>query len=205
MKREFKLDGVIYMETEKGYCYKTENGKKVRIKLAELEEAFQDMCDRTDEQLDLYVENHGLDEDVDKWMQEIDDARAKAEQEQAASDKQAEDAVNGKAKKVKKPRKSKDIAHESHGITLTKKQVAFIQAMPQDDFYEHGVDSALWIDVYTDTVADLFSPMAVGAMVSTLREKDIISVTEDRVNGKKCKYMSFTALGKEIAKELGLN
>lgn len=205
--KEFRVDGIDYMETEKGYCYKVEAGKKVRIKKQELEDAFEDLCHRTDEQLDLYVEESGLDEQVDEWMQEIDEAREAQAREQAESDKQAEDAINGKSKpaKPKKPRRSKDIAHESRGITLTAKQVNFIQMVPGDDFYEHGLDSTLWIDCLCDTVAGTFSPMAVGAMISTLREKGVIYVDVDRINGKKCKYFGFTPLGKEIAKELGLN
>lgn len=46
--------------------------------------------------------------------------------------------------------------------------------------------------------------MVVGAMVSTLREKDLIYVAQGKVNGKKCKYFGFTDLGKAIIKELGL-
>lgn len=206
--KEFRIDGIDYMETEKGYCYKEENGKKTRIKKQEFEDAFEDLCNRTDEQLDLYVEESGLDEQVDEWMAEINEAREAHEQEQAKSDKQAEDAINGKSKpkKARKPRRSKDIAFEMEGMpTLTKKQVLFIQHMPDDDFYENGLDSALWIDCYADTVAEIFNPMAVGAMVSTLREKGIIAVGEGRVNGKKCRSMALTTLGQKIAKELGLN
>jgi uncharacterized protein YdbL (DUF1318 family) len=206
-KHEFRVDGIDFMETEKGYFYRIEDGKKIRIKKQEYDEAFEDLCHRTDEQLDLYVEESGMDEQVDEWMQEINEAREAQAREQAESDKMAEDAINGKSKpaKVKKPRRSKDIAHESHGITLTTKQVRFIQMIPNDDFYEHGLDSTLWIDCLCDTVAGEFNPMAVGAMVSTLREKELVFVDVDRINGKKCKYLGFTPLGKEIAKELGLN
>lgn len=202
--KEFTVDGIIYMETEKGYCYKVEAGKKTRIKKQELEDAFEDLCHRTDEQLDLYVEESGLDEQVDEWMAEINEAKEAHAEEQAKSDKQAEDAINGKDK-PKKKRKSKDIAFELNGFTLTAKQVNFIKMMPEDDFYEHGLDSTLWIDCFCDTVTGTFNPMAVGAMVSTLREKDIIYVDVQKMNGKKCKYFGLTPLGKKIAKELGLN
>lgn len=206
MKQEFRIDGVDYMVTEKGYYYRTENGKKTRIKKQEFEDAFEDLCGRTDEQLDLYVEQSGLDE-MDGWAKEVQEMEAAKEahkKEQEASDKQAEDAINGKTK-VKKPRKSKDIAFEMQGFTLTAKQVNFIKMMPEDDFYEHGLDSTLWIDCFCDTVTDIFNPMAVGAMVSTLREKDMIYVGIEKMNGKKCKYFGLTPLGKKIAKELGLN
>ena len=123
------------------------------------------------------------------------------DQEQKKQDAETEKNFN---KPAKKTRKSKDIAFESDGVTLTAKQVAFIKRMPEDDFFENGLDSTLWIDVFCDTVADQFSPMAVGAMVSTLREKGVISVVQDKVNGKKAKWMAFTDLGKQVAKELGL-
>ena len=196
--KEFRVNGIDYMETGKGYYYKVEAGKKIRIKKQDFEDAFEDLCQETDDELD---------EQVEEWMAEINEAKEAQKQEQAKSDKQAEDAVNGKdkPKKVKKPRRSKDIAFEMQGFTLTAKQVNFIKMMPNDDFYEHGLDSTLWIDCLCDTVADTFSPMAVGAMISTLREKELIYVNVDRVNGKKCKYFGFTPLGKKIAKELGLN
>ena len=81
----------------------------------------------------------------------------------------------------------------------------FIRLLPNDDFYENGLDSALWIDVLCDTLAGEFNPMALGAMVSTLREKYLISVGVQKVNGKKCKFFGFTELGKRVARELGLN
>lgn len=205
--KEFTLNGVDYIATEKDYFYKVENGKKIRIKKQEYEQAFDDLCAKSIEQVDLYIKEDEVDEQVDKWTAEIDEAREAQAKEQAESDKMAEDAINGKSKpaKVKKPRRSKDVAHESHGITLTAKQVKFIQMMPDDDFYEHGLDSTLWIDCLCDTVAGEFNPMAVGAMVSTLREKELVYVNVDKINGKKCKYLGFTPLGKKIAKELGLN
>lgn len=122
------------------------------------------------------------------------------------AEKMAKEAEEAKAKpaKAKKARRSKDVALEVDGVTITKKQADFIQLMPEDDFYEAGLNSALWIDVLCDTIADKFNPMAVGAMVSTLREKGIIYVDVQKVNGKKSKYIGFTDLGKKIAKELGL-
>ena len=132
---------------------------------------------------------------------------SKAEWDEAlAQSGKQEEIEEQKAKTTKKTtRRSKDIAFEGHGVTLTAKQVKFIKRMPEDDFYEHGLDSALWIDVFCDTVADEFNAMSVGAMVSTLREKNLISVSAEKVNGKKAKYMAFTELGKQVAKELGLN
>lgn len=206
MEKGFTVNGIEYIETEKGYFYKVEAGKKSRIKKAEYEQAFDELCEQTSEQMD--AEENGLNEQVDQWMDEIEADMKKKAEEQAASDKEAEDAVNKKAetKKASKPRKSKDIAHESNGVTLTAKQVDFIKHIPDTCFYEHGLDSTPWCDVLADEIGGQFAgkPMTVGAMISTLREKNLISVGQDRVNGKKCKFFQFTELGKQIAKELGL-
>lgn len=107
-------------------------------------------------------------------------------------------------KSAKKTRRSKDVAFEFQGVTLTKKQVSFLKEMPNDENWDNGVFSTLWTDIFCDTVADKFSPMAVGAMISTLREKNVLSVTISRVDGKKCKNMTLTDLGQEIARQLGL-
>lgn len=194
-----ELDGATYTTARAGYYYRKRTGEEkwTRVPKTEWDEAFeQNMQNKNDAA------------DVQEWENEAEQERKAREEKQAESDKQAEQAVNG-TKKASKPRRSKDIAFEGKGfaggITLTAKQVAFIKAMPQDDFYEHGLDSALWVDVYCDTVADQFNPMAVGAMVSTLREKNLIYVVSDRVNGRKCKFFSFTETGKEVARQLGLN
>lgn len=173
---DFEFNGVRYTNTRPNYYYKKQDGKQVRISKAEYDEAWE------------LSGNAEL------------EAR-KAEQ----AKKDAETKKNFNKKKASKPRKSKDIAHESNGVTLTAKQVKFIQRMPEDDFYEHGLDSALWIDVYCDTIADEFNPMAVGAMVSTLREKGLINVGMQKVNGRNSKFFGFTELGKQVAKELGLS
>lgn len=112
-----------------------------------------------------------------------------------------------KGQKTKKTRRSKDIAYDGHGITLTAKQVDFIRHIPDTDFYEHGLESAPWCDVLADQIGGQFArkPMTVGAMISTLREKNVINVGMERMNGKKAKYFVFTELGKKVAQELGLN
>jgi hypothetical protein len=198
-----EVNGIKYTQTRPGYYYKNENGKQVRIPKNEWEQVFAE-----------YTQTASDNADQDAWQAEADAEKQAREQKQANDDKQAEKNMNKQAtKKASKPRKSKDIAfegtfeyaNEEFHITLTAKQVKFIKRMPEDDFYEHGLDSTLWIDVFCDTIADEFNPMAVGAMVSTLREKKLLGVDVQKMNGKKCKYLFFTALGMQVAKELGLN
>ena len=180
---QITVDGIVYTSTRPGYYYKKVDGKQTRIPKAEWDGVF------------------------DKWEQEAEAERKAREEKQAKDDKEAEDAVNGKAKKEKKPRRSKDIAYDGNGITLTAKQVDFIRHIPDTSFYEHGLESAPWCDVLADEIGGQFAgkPMTVGAMISTLREKNMISVRMERMDGKKAKYFVFTELGKKVAQELGLN
>lgn len=122
--------------------------------------------------------------------------------------------VKGKTKKTKRSSRSsrskKNAAFKKQfgevEITLTEKQVDFFRHMQDTCFWEHGLDSALWVDVLCDEIGGQFEnkPMTVGAMVSTLREKDLLEVGCDRISGRKAKFFSLTDMGKEVAAELGL-
>lgn len=213
MAQMFKINDTQYTTNEAGtYFYKTgTNGKKWRIAKCEYEQAFEE-----------YVNQKADEADVAEWENEMEEAKQEARKEQEKSDKAAEDALNipksalkaneryiektKGEKKVSKPRRSKDVALESNGVTLTAKQVDFLKEMTKTSFYEAGIDSVLWCDVLTEEIGGQFGgkPMTVGAMISTLREKGIVSVGRDRVNGRMAKCMGFTDLGKEIAKDLGL-
>lgn len=205
----FTVNGATYKTNDNGnYFYKSTDAvdKKGNVIFKRVSQTIYEQA------MDEWNRTNADNADADAWEAEEQEAKQAREAKQAESDKAAENAMNGK--KTKKARKSKDIAlsvtvvlaeDKIADVTLTKKQVRFLERLPEDDFFENGVDSSIWIDVYCDTVADEFNPMAVGAMVSTLREKDIIWVSKDRVNGKTCKFMGFTDLGKSILKEMGLN
>lgn len=134
-----------------------------------------------------------------EWEQAYDEY---IQQGQDIADAQAEENF-----RQSKKRRSKDVAYDGHDITLTSKQVDFIHHIPDTGFYEKGLDSALWCDVLVCEISGQFTnnPFVVGAMLSTLREKNLIEVGYDRVNGKKAKFFTFTDLGKMVAKELGLS
>lgn len=210
----FTLNGTIYSTNEKGnYFYKSTGS-----------------VDKKGNAVMTRIPAHVYEQAFEQYIKEsADQAKADAEyeerlQKQAESDKAAEDAVNGKKftrkqvneavekaiekemKKAAKPRKSKDIAHESNGVTLTAKQVDFIKHLPDTNFWEDGLDSALWCDVLADEIGGQFAgkPMTVGAMISTLREKELVTVGRDLDRKGKPKFMQLTDLGKQVAKELGL-
>lgn len=177
---EFTMeDGTIYSvkDASFGYCYKqTTDGLKKRVGRVTVEQAYEEYKDS-------------------EWGKEELEAKRRAEEEAQKSDKKAE-------KRASKPRKSKDIAFEGCGITLTSKQVAFMNQMPNDEFWENGLDSVLYNDIFTDNLE--YGKIVAGAIISTLKEKDIISVAVDTVNGKKTKCFSLTDFGKQVAKEMGL-
>lgn len=125
--------------------------------------------------------------------------KGKAELEEQAK---AKEEAKKPAKKASKPRKSKDIAFEGKdGVTLTKKQVDFIKDLPKAEMFD-GFENGVWCDCLVDGLG--WNPMAIGAMISTLREKHLITVEVEKVNGKKCKSINFTATGLEVVKQLGL-
>lgn len=198
----FELNGVVYTQTKTGYCYKStglkdKKGQDInrRISKAVFEEAV--------------AEYNKL------WEAEIEASRKAREEEQEQSDREAEKAVNGK-KATKRTRKSKDIAYTYYDsddeatrkaiFTLTAKQVDFIKHLPDTGFWENGLESTLWCDVLADEIGGQFAgkPMTVGAMISTLREKDLIRVGKDLDRKGKPKFMRLTEMGQAVAIDLGL-
>ena len=207
-KTIFSVNGVIYTETMKGYFYKTTGGVdklgqplNMRIPKHVFEMAFEE-----------YLQTSQDNADADEWESEMSaeiEARKDAE---AEKDAETEKNFNKKqTKKASKPRKSKDIAYEYKEnnevvLTLTAKQVDFIMHLSDSCFWENGLDSTLWCDVLADEIGGQFDgkPMTVGAMISTLREKNIIDVARDASRVGKPKYMWLTDLGKQVATGMGL-
>ena len=186
---EIEVEGIKYTQTRPGYYYKRVDGKNIRISKAEWEQVF-----------DAHVNTvNGADEEWD--IEDEVKARKDAEDKK---DRETEQSFN---KKVAKPRRSKDIAYEGNGVTLTAKQVDFIKHLPDTRFWEQGLDSMPWCDVLAEEIGGQFAgkPMTVGAMISTLREKNLVSVGRDLDRKGKPKFMALTDLGKVVAKELGLN
>lgn len=220
---QITVDGIVYTSTRPGYYYKKVDGKQTRIPKTEWEQAMEKFNKiKEEEEAKILPEGFRVESTWDgdtysfalyrgeEFIGRYWDGKEAVEQAKklAGADKEAEDAVNNKKKKkAAKPRRSKDIAYDGNGITLTEKQVDFIRHIPDTSFYEHGLESAPWCDVLADEIGGQFArkPMTVGAMISTLREKNVISVGMERMNGKKAKYFVFTELGKKVAQELGLN
>lgn len=195
---EIEVEGIKYTQTRPGYYYKRVDGKNTRISKAEWEQAFDAYTAQVNE--------------VDEQWDAKDEIQSRKDL-QDTKDRETEDNFNGK--KAKKTRRSKDVAFatilnvdgEEKHITLTAKQADFIRHLPDTSFWEQGLDSCPWCDVLAEEIGGQFAgkPMTVGAMISTLREKDLLTVGRDTSRQGKPKFMQLTDLGKAVAKELGLN
>lgn len=190
------LRGNVISTNETGtHCYMWPEGRKgerVRIKKAEYEQIIRE------DELERKLVAEREDAEVEAAVEATEESQTTEETQQIAKEF---------APKKKRIRKSKDIAYDGNGITLTAKQVDFIRHLPDTCFWERGLDSALWTDVLADEIRGQFTgkPMTTGAMISTICEKGLANRATDRVNGRKATFMVLTELGKKVAAELGLN
>jgi hypothetical protein len=197
----FTVNGIGYNTNEKGNrFYKIENEKATRIGKAEYEAAFEEFTGYA-------ADDEELEFDEDAAIRE-----AKKEMEEA-SDRIAEDAVNYPKKSSRSLRKAAHrVTVDGAEIGLTEKHVMFLENLPKCSYWDHGLDSSVWVFDVRDTLAMAgMAGMTVGAMISTLREKGLLVVGEETFTnfvrggrGRKEKYMELTETGKKVAEALGI-
>lgn len=193
----FTIDGIGYNTNEKGNrFFKIEDEKTTRIGKAEYEAAF--------EQYTNDIEDAGLEFDEGAAIRE-----AKKEMEET-SGRIAEDVINHPKK-----RSSRSLRKAAHRVTvdgreigLTEKHVTFLKNLPRCTYWDCGLDSGVWVFDVRDTLAVAgMAGMAVGAMISTLREKGLLRVMlgeVENMNGRtrREKYIELTETGKKVAEAL---
>lgn len=196
----FTINNTGYVTNEKGnYFYKVENGKVARIGKAEYEVAFEQYTNETTDDEELEFNEEEAIREAKKEMEE-------------ASGHVAEEAIN--RPKKKSSRSLRNAAHrvevDGQEIGLTEKHVVFLTNLPKCTFWEHGLDSSVWVFDVRDTLAMAgMAGMTVGAMISTLREKGLLRVMlgeVDSMNGRtrREKYVELTETGKKVAEALGV-
>ena len=207
----FNFENATYTATESGYFYKTTDGKKTRIKKSEYEDAYNASVDQAiREKLAGVLNNAGEPAITEEYVEEATEAVSLAMETEAVLEAAQE--AQGQEKAKSKPRKRipKSVGYrKTHGETeviLTEKQVDFLKHLPDTCFWEEGTNSAVWIDCLCDEIGGQFAgkPMTVGAMVSTLCEKNLGYRIKTKVNNKKCTGFALTELGKQVAEDLGL-
>lgn len=115
----------------------------------------------------------------------------------APAEPKAEPVPGPKAKPGRRPR---DVAFEHGGTTLTARQLEFVRAMSSGESMG-SPEGGWWIDLMIDGTG--LSPMSAGAMVSTMREKGLVTVSAGVREGgdgrkRRAKYMCLTDRGAEV-------
>ena len=87
---------------------------------------------------------------------------------------------------------------------LTEMEKKVLDAITKDDFYENGLNSCLWTDVYLDTLKGYYGIDAKTArgVLSSLVKKEIINPVVLR--GRES-TLSLTTYGKAVMREMGYN
>lgn len=212
----FEFEGITYKQTKPGYYFKSTgtvdkkgNPMMKRIAKSVYEQAWDEFVKASEAEWDAEAEIEAR-----KDLQDEQDHETEANfngKKAGYTRKEVNEAVEKAIKKeMRKPRRSKDVAFEMDTIegrvTLTAKQVDFIKHLPDTSFWENGIESTLWCDVLADEIGGQFAdkPMTVGAMISTLREKGLVTVAKDTSRKGHPKAMQFTIIGEVIAEKLGL-
>lgn len=206
--------GNTYTEQDNGYCFAVINGKKTRCSAAAVKMAYEQFAKEENARQNATNEFTNIDpllgaaedptisveeyrgtiteEDIERDARELERYMGKVEETKEAA-------------KVKKIRKSKDIAYtySENGetvVTLTAKQVDFVKHLSDTCFWENGLESCVWVDCLCDEIGGQFAgkPMTVGAMISTLCEKGLGIRAKQKVNGRKCTSFELTDLGKTV-------
>ena len=224
------VNGTTFTANESGtyfYAIWTEDGKQIkkRIKKAEYEAAKREHELEVDakmhenlEKLVAGTEESNTDEEIAAIIESMD---ADAEEDSISAEEFIEKVQKVEKQKTRKAKKAKNknaalrvwvkdgkLVSENEGnmLELTAKQVDFLQHLPDTCFWEEGLDSCIWVDCLCDDIKGQFErkPMTVGAMVSTICEKNLGTRGTDRRNGRKCTSFRLTELGKQVAAELGV-
>lgn len=203
-------NGNTYCQKDNGYCFATIGNKKYRCSYG----AFKSAHDQFEYEESVRKAQESADteaaKEFDKWAEEADAEYQARKDLQEAKDREDEanyEAETSKPKKARKPRRSKDIAYEGNGLTLTAKQVDFLRHLPDTCFWEQGLDSCIWVDCLCDDIKGQFKnkPMTVGAMISTICEKGLGQRGRDESRKGKPTVFELTELGKAVAAELGVH
>ena len=88
-------------------------------------------------------------------------------------------------------------------VALTPKQLEFIERLSEcPGFKEHGTSGSYIASQYAEELSDTMNPMSVGAVLTTLREKDLLHTEKQRFGGMKCCTFTLTELGKRVYNKL---
>lgn len=95
------------------------------------------------------------------------------------------------------------VASGDISVVLTPKQLEFMERLSEcPGWSETGVTGEYVASQYAEELSDTMNPMAMGAVLTTMREKGLIETRKTRMGGIKCCMFKLTEVGVQIYKEL---
>lgn len=109
-----------------------------------------------------------------------------------------------KLPKNPKPKHPKSVKYSSAGLTLTDKQVDFLKRLPALSEWQDG-KGAISVSCLSNEIGGQFQgrPMAIGAMITTLQNKNVLSTWKDRnQDGTEIRFIRLQEFGLKVLNEL---
>lgn len=112
----------------------------------------------------------------------------------------------GTTKNTPKKRKREEstlVTTEEISVMLTPKQLEFMERLSENqDWSEKGVDGEYVASLYAEELSDTMNSMSVGAVLTTLREKKLLTTKRSSVAGVKICLFTLTPAGKAVYRYL---
>jgi hypothetical protein len=110
------------------------------------------------------------------------------------------------ARSTPRPRKqegSVSVALEKASVLLTPKQLEFMERLSEcEEWEDQGVTAEFNASSYAEELSDTMNPMSVGAVITTLREKKLLTTEKKRIGAIKCCVFKLTDLGLQVYSKL---
>lgn len=97
---------------------------------------------------------------------------------------------------------SVSVALEGGSVMLTPKQLEFMERLSECPGWDGNPTGEYNASEYAQELSDTMNPMSVGAVLTTLREKGLMTTEKKRVGAISCCYFRLTDIGTKVYKEL---
>lgn len=105
--------------------------------------------------------------------------------------------------KPKTRRRVKEGCVTVNGVVLTPKQLEFMERLPECPEWGKDKENGRYlVSGYAEELSDTMNPISVGAMVTTLREKELLITERVRVDGARGCMFTLTDKGKQVYRSL---
>lgn len=161
----------------------------------------------------IEAEEHGsnpgqlLEKMADKELEKEDEPASEEEKPTEATKEATETRVaRGTARSTPRSRKQEgsiSVALGGISVLLTPKQLEFMERLSEcPGWNKEGPAGEYTAAEYAQELSDTMNPMSVGAVLTTLREKHLLTTDKRRVGAIKCCVFKLTDTGIQVYKEL---